>query len=70
VLYNIQEMKKYLRLVLKNRLLRVDRRLLNNLKTKTVLVHFSGEERRIDAIELKTRLIEKLKIEDTIIASI
>jgi hypothetical protein len=50
VLYSISEMKKYLRLRLKHRLLRGEKRLLNNLKTKTVLIHFSGEDRRIDPI--------------------
>lgn len=43
VLYSLSEMKKYLRLMLKHRLLRGEKRLLNNLKTKTVLIHFSGD---------------------------
>jgi hypothetical protein len=42
VFYSLHEMKKYLRLVLKQKLLRGEKRLLNNLKSKTVLLHFSG----------------------------
>lgn len=57
VFYSLHEMKKYLRLVLKQKLLRGEKRLLNNLKSKTVLLHFSGESKRIDPIEMKTRLI-------------
>jgi hypothetical protein len=42
VFYSIHSMKKYLKLVLKYRLLRGEKRLLNNIKSKTVLLHFAG----------------------------
>lgn len=42
VLYTLKETKTYLRIRLKHRLLRGEYRLVNNLKTKTVLIHFLG----------------------------
>ena len=42
VFYSIHSMKKYLKMVLKYRLLRGEKRLLNSIKSKTVLLHFSG----------------------------
>lgn len=66
-------MKTYLRLLLKHRLFRnLDTRksIVNNLKSKTVYVHFAREPRKLDLLEVKTRLVERLRVEDTILGII
>lgn len=73
VLYGINDMKYYLRLLLKNKLFRnADTRLnlLNSLKSKTAYIHFLGENRKLDVLDVKTRLVEKLRIEDSILGII
>lgn len=65
VLYSLSEMKNYLRLLLKHRLFRnLDTRktIVNNLKSKTVYVHFAREPRKLDLLEVKTRLVERLRV--------
>lgn len=68
VLYTTKEMKKYLKLMLKHRLMRSPQKHLNNLKSKTVFIHFVGEKERISELELRVRLVETLKVEDSILA--
>ena len=60
ILYGINDMKAYLRLLLKNKLFRsgdTRRNLVNNLKSKTVYIHFARENRKLDLLEIKTRLV-------------
>jgi len=60
VLYGINDMNAYLRLLLKNKLFRSGNmrlNLINNLKSKTVYIHFARENRKLDLLEVKTRLV-------------
>lgn len=33
-------------------------------------IHFSGENRKLEILEVKTRLVERLRVEDTILGII
>jgi hypothetical protein len=73
VLYGLNDMKAYLRLLLKHKLFRntnLSVNMLNNLKSKTVYLHFARENRKLDLLEVKTRLVEKLRVEDSILGII
>lgn len=65
VLSGLSDMKNYLRCLIKYKLYRQgpqQKRLLNNLKAKTVHIHFVGETDEVTALNLKSKIIEDLKI--------
>lgn len=50
VLYGLHDMKVYLRLLLKSRLFHspnASENIVNNIKSKTMYIHFSGENRKL-----------------------
>lgn len=44
------------------------KRLINNIKSKTLHIRFMGSDEEVTNINLKTKLIDDLKIEDRILA--